>query len=328
MGADVTVIINPVAGHGRGGRLWPDVEAALRARGVSFDAHFTGGTGDATILAAQAVRAGYRLVVAVGGDGTLNEVVNGLFVDGAPDPTRLSLGVVSCGTGCDLIKSLGIPRGLPAVDALAGDESLLMDVGQATFRAPNGETRRRYFVNAADLGIGADVVARVNRGSKRLGGLLTFLASAVTSIVKSHPYQMRFQLDDEPEAEIRTDLLYVANGRYAAGGMMFAPKASLDDGLFDIISVKPVSRPDLLVRILPKVYSGKHLDSPKVEFRRARRIRVSSPEWLGLEMDGELPGEAPVEIEMLPRALRVVVPAGSGRPAEGGRAADVARGVR
>jgi diacylglycerol kinase (ATP) len=326
--ANVAVIVNPTAGHGKTGRLWPALAAALRERGVAFDASFTGGPGDATSFAAQAVRAGYRLVIGVGGDGTLNEIVNGLFIDGPPDPTRVSLGIISSGTGCDLIKSLGIPNGLAGLDAALGDDSLLMDIGQVTFCAPDGETRRRYFLNEADLGIGVDVVGRVNRSSKRFGGFLSFLVSAATSIITSRPYEVRFRLDDGPEESIRTDLFYVANGRFSAGGMMFAPLASLDDGLFDIVTVQPVSRLQLLFEILPKVYGGKHLSHPKVIFHRARRVQVTSPNWLGLEMDGELPGEAPIEVQMLPRALRIAMQSGRQTRAGDDRTADLMNSAR
>ena len=327
MGAEVSVIVNPIAGHGRASRVWPEVSAALRSRGIDFDANVTGGPGDAAEYAARAVRAGSRLVVAVGGDGTLNEVVNGLFVDGPPDPTRTTLGIISCGTGCDLVKTLGIPRGVGGVEALVSNETLLMDVAQAVFRAPDGETRRRYFANAADLGVGVEITARVNRGSKRLGGFLSFAVSAVTSLVASRPREIRVAFDGEPTTTFMTDLVIVANGRYAGGGMMFAPRAVIDDGLLDVIALEPVSRLQLLLDIFPKVYSGKHIDHRKVIFRRARRLVVSAPAPLGLEMDGELPGEAPVEFSILPRALRVAVPAGGGRPLRTDRGADVARSL-
>lgn len=322
MGAEVYFIVNPIAGHGRASRVWPEVSAAFRSRGVAFDEGITGGPGDAAELAARAVRAGYRLVVSVGGDGTLNEVVNGLFVDGAPDPTRTTLGIISCGTGCDLVKTLGIPRGIGGVEALFSNESLLMDVARATFRAPDGERRCRYFANAADLGVGVEITARVNRGSKRLGGFLSFAISAVTSLVRSRPREIRVAFDDEPETKYLTDLIIVANGRYAGGGMMFAPRAEISDGLLDVVALEPVSRLQLLLDIFPKVYSGRHLGHRKVIFRQARRLVVSAPEPLGLEMDGELPGEAPAEISVLPRALRVAVPGGSGQPASSDQAAN------
>lgn len=314
MGAEIAVVVNPVAGHGRTRRLWPAVARAMQEAGLTFDASFTSGPGDACTLAAEAARAGYSLVVAVGGDGTLNEVVNGLLASDAPRSSDVRLGVVSCGTGCDLIRTLGIPRGVAGVSALAGGESRPIDVGQVTYRAPDGTPGRRCFVNAGDLGLGAEVARRVNRGSKRLGGFLSFFVGGAVSIVKVRFQPVEYVVDDEPPVADVAGLVFVANGRYAAGGMLFAPQAELDDGLFDVVLLREVSRPELLFDLFPRVYRGAHLGHPRVVHRKAARLVVSSPEPLHLEVDGELPGGAPAEFTLLPRAIRVAVPAGQGRP--------------
>lgn len=313
MGAEIAVVVNPVAGHGRTRRLWPAVARAMREAGLAFDASFTSGPGDACVLAAEAARAAYGMVAAVGGDGTLNEVVNGLLASGAPRSSDVRLGIVSCGTGCDLIRTLGIPRGLAGVTTLASGESRPIDVGQVTYRAPDGTPGRRHFVNGGDLGLGAEVARRVNQGSKRLGGFLSFFVGGAVSIVQARFQPVEYVIDDEPPVTDRTGLIFVANGRYAAGGMLIAPRAELDDGLLDVVLLREVSKPELLLDLFPRVYRGAHLDHPRVLYRKATRLVVSSPEPLRLEVDGELPGGAPAEFTLLPRILRVAVPAGQGR---------------
>ena len=314
MGAEVAVVVNPIAGHGRTRRLWPAVAKAMEERGLAFDASYTAGPRDASRLAAEAARAGYRMIVSVGGDGTLNEVVNGfLGVDASARP-EARVGVVSCGTGCDLVRTLGIPRGVAGVAALAAGHSRLIDVGQAAFHLPDGGGGLRYFVNAADLGLGADVAERVNRGSKRLGGFLSFLAAAAISIAKAEFKPVEYVLDDEPAVAVRAGLVFVANGRYAAGGMHFAPQAELDDGLLDVVILREIPRPELLFSLFPRVYRAAHIGHPQVLYRKAARVVVSSPEPMLLEVDGELPGNAPVEFTIRRRALRIAVPAGQGQP--------------
>jgi YegS/Rv2252/BmrU family lipid kinase len=300
------VIVNPHAGHGRAARIWPAVERELRRRDIAFKAVFTEGPGDATGIAASAASSGADLVVAVGGDGTANEVVNGLLAEpSAPTP---ALGVISCGSGCDLVRSLGIPKGVGAVEVLARGHLDQIDVGRAVYRAPDGQMESRYFVNAGDLGLGAEVAERVNRNGKPLGGFLSFLGNAVVTLLGAQFKSIAYTSDGGEVTLARAGLVFVANGAYAGGGMHFAPRSRMDDGLFDVVVLGEVSKPALLADLLPRVYRGTHLDHPAVVHYQAREVSVMSTDRLLLEIDGEQPGEAPASFSILPRALRVVVP--------------------
>lgn len=299
-------IVNPTAGHGRTKALWPEVERALRAHGLDFEAELTTAPGDATALAASAVRAGIDLVVAVGGDGTVNEVVNGLLADGVAAPP--TLGLVSSGSGCDLIRTLGIPKGVAAVDVLARGRPRPVDVGRVSYQARDGTPTTRYFVNAADLGLGAEVAERVNRSGKRFGGFLTFLGNAVVTLVGARFKTIAYSSDGGEASITRAGIVFIANGQYAGGGMHFAPGARVDDGLFDVIVLQEVGRAALLADLLPRVYRGAHLGHPAVIHYQAREITVSSTDPLLLELDGEQPGRAPATFTLLPRAIRIVLP--------------------
>ena len=299
-------IVNPTAGHGRTQAQWPEVERSLKAHGLDFVAQLTSGPGDATTAAASAVRAGVGLVIAVGGDGTVNEVVNGLLADGAVPPP--ALGVVSSGSGCDLIRTLGIPKGAAAVDVIAHGRPRPVDVGRVTYQATDGTPTARYFLNAADLGLGAEVAERVNRSGKRFGGFLSFLGNAVVTIAGARFKTIAYSSDGGQATTTRAGIVFVANGQYAGGGMHFAPAARIDDGLFDVVVLKEVGRVTLLADIFPKVYRGTHLGHPAVIHYRAREVTVSSTDPLLLELDGEQPGRAPATFTILPGALRVMLP--------------------
>ncbi len=302
----VLAIVNLTAGHGRTKALWPEVERSLKGHGLYCEACFTSGPGDATSAAASAARSGVDLVVTVGGDGTVNEVANGLLADDSA--TRPALSIVSSGSGCDLVKTLGIPKGVAAVDVVARGRPRPVDVGRVTYQSAGGALASRYFVNAADLGLGAEVAERVNRSGKRFGGFVSFLGSAVVTIASARFKTIAYSSDGGEARITRAGIVFVANGQYAGGGMHFAPQARIDDGLFDVVVLLEVGRVRLLADLFPKVYRGAHLGHPAVIHYQAREVTVSSTDPLLLEVDGEQPGHAPATFTMLPGALQVVLP--------------------
>ena len=301
MGADYAVIVNPTAGHGRAGRIWPEVAKTMGRLGIGFDVQTTGGPGEATRFAAEAQRAGYSSVVAMGGDGTVSEVVNGLFAEGQP---TARLGVLSSGPGSDLVRTLGIPRGVAGVEALTG-ESRVIDVGLVTTRTTG---TRRYFVNAGDVGLGAEAAERVNRSTKLLGGFASFLIGAITTIIEYQPIELEIGLDGSPPSRRKAPLVVVANGRCFAGGMRIAPRAELDDGLFDVVMLDDVPKLELIGRILPAVYSGTHVNHPKVTCYTARTVAITPVGNARLELDGEVVGPGAVDFSLIPRSLTVLAP--------------------
>jgi YegS/Rv2252/BmrU family lipid kinase len=306
---DVLLIVNPASAAGHLGRHWPRMAARLRSAGLDFDSVQTERPAQATVLAGQAVREGRPLVVAVGGDGTINEVANGFFEGGDPIPTSSRLGVIPMGTGGDLRRSLAIPRDPEAAARiLVAGSSRRLDAGRATFRLAGGDSAVRCFVNVADAGIGGEVVRRVNSGFHVLNGEITFtLASAIT-LIGWRNRRMRVLVDGALH-ELVAQQVVVANCQYFGGGMRVAPRAVPDDGLFDVLVAGDLKLRENL-RLLGPLRRGTHLDRPhrKIEWTTARRVEVSSPDPIRLDLDGEQPGVLPVTFEILPGALEVVVP--------------------
>lgn len=311
MARSAVLVVNPAAGNGRCARSWPSWARRLEAAGVAFSPVFTTRPGDATRLTREALRNGAETVVAVGGDGTANEVVNGFFDgDDAINPSA-RFGLLPAGTGVDLSRMLGL-RGQMAIAALGpAGRTGTIDLGRVQFVAYGGQTQSRYFVNGGDLGVGGETASLAQKGSKALGGFIAYLTAAVRAIVEHQPRSVRYAIDDGPAVETRVDTIFVTNGRYIGGGMIVAPPARVDDGVLDVLVLRAVSKLDLLFRLLPAIYRGTHLYHPSVQHVQARRVTVQTSEPLLLQIDGEQPGMAPAEFMVLPGFLRVALPPSS-----------------
>lgn len=308
MSAPIVVIVNPVAGGGRARRLWPGWQHRLAAAGLAHSVTFTTKPDEATDLARQAVQRGAQLVVAVGGDGTANEVVNGFFDGDDLISPAARFGMIPLGTGVDLARALGL-KGEAIIQALGGrGRTRSIDVGQVDFAAYDGRPERRYFVNAGDLGIGAETAALAQRGPKQLGGFAAYLVAATRAILRHRPYQVRYAIDGGSPIEGQIDTIFVTNGPCVAGGMRVAPGASVADGLLDVLILRSVDKLTLLLRLLPGIYRGTHVRHPAVQQLRARQIEVDSPGCLPLQIDGEQPGLAPARFTIRPAILPVALP--------------------
>jgi diacylglycerol kinase (ATP) len=302
------LIVNPVAANGAVGKNWPRLCDRLQAEAASltarFDAALTEEPGHATELARQALDDGYRTIVAVGGDGTVNEVLNGLVDEGAVDP-EVVLGIIPWGTGADFARTAGIPRDYAAACRhLLRSETRSIDLGKITCLC-EGQEVERYFINAAGLGFDGEVAELVNRNPKLLGGTIPYLACLFTRLVTYRNKNVEFSFDDQ-YVRGRTNSVIVCNGRYLGGGMFVAPEASLDDGLFDVVVLGNLNKLEVVANV-PRVYKGTHLTHPKVSFCRAREVHVESQERMFLQAEGELIGEAPATFRVIPRTLRVLV---------------------
>jgi YegS/Rv2252/BmrU family lipid kinase len=307
MSSATVAVVNPVSCAGRTGRAWPELRRALAAAGVEIEERLTTAPREATELTRAALRDGAERVVAVGGDGTLNEVVNGFFdLEGAPIAPSAVLGLIPSGTGGDFRRTAGIPAGAAAVAVLAAGASGPVDVGRITLDGAGP----RHFVNIADCGIGGEVVARVNRSSKRAGGSATFLWHSLASLLSFRPRAARVEIDGTAE-EGRYQNVVVANGRYFGGGMRVAPEADLGDGLFDVVLFGDLPRMRSITQIR-RIYAGSHIGRPGIRLVRARRVRVTPLEDppLAFEMEGEEVGPAPATLDILPGAVRLCAPAG------------------
>ncbi|HEY9854550.1 MAG TPA: diacylglycerol kinase family protein [Stenomitos sp.] len=295
-------IVNPRSANGATGARWPALERYLRDRGLAGETCYTTGPGDARRFAAEALRAGARLVVAVGGDGTINEVVNGFFDAGHPADSEL--GILPCGTGGDLIRTLGIARDpYRAAEHLRQGKARRIDVGRARFRA-DGETVERHFLNIAEAGLGGAVVDRVNRTSKAFGGFVSFLVGTLATFATYQPAEITLTVEGGVPQRLRAWNVVVGNGRYFGGGMRILPGAEPDDGLFDVMVVGDVPRRALFANVVA-LYRGTHLHQAGVQHFRAREVTVEAARPLLLDLDGEQPGTSPVTFQLLPGVLNV-----------------------
>jgi diacylglycerol kinase (ATP) len=239
---------------------------------------------------------GADLIVAVGGDGTVNEVVQGLA------GREADLAVIPRGTGWDFVRTYGIPRRLEdAIEVARDGAQRTIDLGRATYSG--GES---YFANIASAGMSGAIAKRANATSKALGGKASYAWATVTVFVRWHNDDVRVSVDGQ-RREARMHDVVVANGRYFGGGMMICPEAEPDDGVFDVLLIGDLTKRDLLFT-LPKTYKGRHLPHPKAEVLRGAVVEIDTAQPLPVELDGEQPGTTPVRFEIVPKALRLRVP--------------------
>lgn len=307
-GFETVVIVNPRSANGKTGRRWPTIEQTVHKEfGGRFDVVFTEGPLHATTVTRQHLDRGYNLIVAVGGDGLVNEVVNGFFEEGRNLYPEAALGLLPVGSASDFVKSLGWDRDLTgAVRRLNGTQTRRVDVGRATFRDFRGEEETRCFLNVADFGAGGAVVEKVNRTSKILGGALSFLWGILSTLPRYRNTEIHLTMDGGGEVSAMLNNVIVANGKYYGGCIKAAPDASIDDGCFQCVVVEDVTFSEVLWN-LPRFLRGDHLTHPKVQSHHGKRLHATSTERVLIEVDGELVGTLPGTFDILPGALRIKV---------------------
>ncbi len=303
------VIVNPQAGNGRTEKIWPNIESALEKSIGSFEVLQTACQGDATDLSRRILAVDTVRIVAVGGDGHLNEVLNGFIENDLPVNPEARLSFVMTGTGCDFQRSLGISGKWQHAAAKLKDAKVRkIDVGKVTYTAADKTQKIRYFDNIASFGLSGAVDHCLEHSRLRnyLGGSPLFLWATIKTVF-THPNQsIRFRIDDGPEEEICSRLALLANGRYFGGAMHAAPEAELDDGLLDLLMLKEISVAKFLWH-LPKIYKGTHLKIPEIFFQKVRKFTAESSEQVILDIDGESPGYLAATFEVLQKILNLQI---------------------
>lgn len=305
------VIVNPKSAAGATRDKWSATVSDLRAHFGPFAVAFTKGPGDGADLAKRAALAGRKFIIACGGDGTINEVANGIIGSGED----AELGVLPSGTGGDFRRSLGMPFTVrDAAAALRSGVTKTIDVGKVTFSDHSGDTVSRYFVNVSSAGLAAKIVKQVKSTSifdwlpvESIRGKANFAASTLKQVADLSPALLRVRFDNGEEHGLQTLAFCIANARYFGGGMAIAPDAKMNDGLFDVVNIGDISTLRILLNGI-SLYRGTHTSLPEVKVTRARRIEISSAEEVLIETDGELPGRLPAVYEVVPAAIRVRVP--------------------
>ncbi len=299
-------IVNPHAGSGSAGSKWPKIRALAKDRLGSFKSYVTENAGDAEQFTKKAISAGARRVVCVGGDGTLNEVVNGIMAHNESIRSGLKLGFVPNGTGCDFIRTVSIPTDIgQAIDLIAEGPVHCIDLGKLFFKDHEGLDCFRYFHNITSFGLGGEVDERVNRSTKAFGPFLSFIWAMLISIIFYGKKRISFRVDNGFEQEYTVWNVVVANGQYHGGGMWVAPDASVDDCLFNVTVIGDLTLPEVFIN-LPRLYNGRIYDIRKVITMTGKKIEALSDHRVLLDVDGEQPGMLPVVIDMIPGALNII----------------------
>ncbi|MCC6330297.1 MAG: diacylglycerol kinase family lipid kinase [Acidobacteria bacterium] len=308
------IIVNPRSAGGSTRESWSGTASDLRAHFGAYNVAFTKAAGDGVNLARNAADAGREFIIACGGDGTINEVANGILQSGKD----IELGVLPSGTGGDFRRSLGMPQSpRDAARALRDGATKRIDAGRVTFQGHAGETITRFFLNVSSFGLAASIIERVKSNKALdwlpLGGVrgrANFALSTLSEVVGLDAVTVKVRIDSGEEKLLQTVNFCVANARYFGGGMMIAPNAKLDDGKLDIVNIGDIRTAKVLLNAYT-LYNGSHLDLAEVKSTLARRIEIA-PASLGddihIETDGELPGRLPAVYEIVPAALRVRVP--------------------
>jgi YegS/Rv2252/BmrU family lipid kinase len=262
--------------------------------------------GDASMFAKAAVAKEAGLVVCMGGDGTLNEVINGIMMHEESIRSDVTLGFVPNGTGCDFVRTVPIPQNMEhALNLIAAGPVRSIDLGKLFFRNHEGCECLRYFHNITSFGLGGEVAQRVNRTSKALGPFISFLWATLISIFLYGKKRIRIRIDNDFEQEFNIWNVAVANGRYHGGGMRVAPDASVYDGLFNVTVIGDLTIPEIFLN-LPKLYNGRIYDIDKVVIFTGEKIEAFSDQQVLLDVDGEQPGMMPITINMVPGALKII----------------------
>jgi diacylglycerol kinase (ATP) len=298
------VIVNPRSGGGLSDKRWAKLVGPITDGLGPFDTRFTESPGHARAIAAEESRGGRPLVIALGGDGTISEVANGLIDAGA----AAELGIIPRGTGGDFRRVLDLPHDVgQAARRIREGAPRTIDVGRVTFTDHSGELTTRHFVNVASFGFSSDVATRANQASKRFGAKIAFLGATLKSLAVYENTEVEVAVDGGARRRATVLLGAVGNGRFFGGGMKICPEAQLDNGLLDLVLVGDLGRFEVLAKI-HRIFSGTHLSIPEVEDIRARTVEVWPADptaQVPLEVDGETPGRLPAKFEVVPQALRL-----------------------
>jgi diacylglycerol kinase (ATP) len=311
------IIVNPRSSGGAAGKRWSDLADTI-GRVLPFDEAITNAPGHATELARQALRSGADQVIALGGDGTINETINGFFdEDGQllPEAKHAQFGVIPYGTGGDFRRTLGLPQDITAAaKVVAAGNVKRCDVGRLTYTTADGAAAVRMFINIASFGVSGEVDRMVNQSSKRLGRLSFFVATARATLgYKNQRVSLVFDGNTSAPVEATISTVAVANGQYFGGAMQIAPHAEIDDGKFDVICMGDLSFADL-VTSGQRLYKGTHLTMDKVSSRRATTVRAEPIEGgarIEIDLDGENVVRLPATFEMVANTVNLLVPSGA-----------------
>ncbi|UCG26633.1 MAG: diacylglycerol kinase family lipid kinase [Bacteroidales bacterium] len=301
------VLVNPNAGSGRGKRDWKLIDNLLKTGGFRYQTVFTEKKYHAIDLAARNIERGYKKIIVVGGDGTLNEVMNGAFLQKKFSPKEVLIGMIPVGTGNDWERMYNIPSDYSkAINVLKRQRTFTQDAGIIHYHE-SGSRKIRYFINIAGMGFDARVVQKTNRQKDegKKGALLYFL-NIFTSLINYKCTHISIEIDGEHVYDGTVFSLSLGIGKFCGGGMRQTPEAIPDDGLFDLTIIKEMPKVQIIMS-LKRLFDGSILHHPRVAGFTGKRIRIDSEPPIYIEADGESLGQSPVEFEIIPGSLDVII---------------------
>ncbi|MBN1950088.1 MAG: diacylglycerol kinase family lipid kinase [Bacteroidales bacterium] len=305
--SDWLVIVNPNAGSGKGAKDWKEIENLLEKYGIPYRPVFTCNRHNAILITRRGVEDGYRKIIAVGGDGTMNEVVNGCFRQKACPTIDLKIAMITVGTGNDWGRMFEIPLNYEkAIQLIAANKTVAQDTGEV-FYYEGTRRLKRFFINIAGLGFDAIVCRNTNiQKDKGKSGKAIYFWTLLKSLLGYSYTSTEIDIDGKVlRNEVFTMSLGI--GRYSGGGMLQTPHAVIDDGLFDITVIKRMRKGEV-IRSLKKLYDGTILEHPKIEGFKGKVIAIDSDPLIHLEADGESLGHSPIEFRIIPQSINVIIP--------------------
>ncbi|MEA3446088.1 MAG: diacylglycerol kinase family protein [Bacteroidota bacterium] len=302
-----TIIINPAAGSGLGKKNWDNVRSLLKSKGISYTAYFTNDYESTINYCHEQIDLGARDFIVIGGDGTMNEIANSIFSQSDVDAKDFSLSVIPVGTGNDWCRTFKIPFDYKkAIEIISKGNFMYQDVGKVSFYVGN-EKHSRYFVNVAGMGFDAFVAYKTNlKAGKGRGSAFSYLWNLLRSLFQYRSTDTNIRFDGEKFANMVFSIS-IGIGKYNGGGMMQCPNAVPNDGLFDITIINKMNKLEI-IRNIKRLYDGSHIDHPKIDSFRSRKIKLESEPPIKIEVDGEVCGNSPFEFEIVPQGLKIGVP--------------------
>lgn len=299
----IHIIFNPAAAGGKAGENKEIILSEfIRQYGDNFEFSETLSENDAERIAGEAVESGYEVIIAVGGDGTVNQVVNGMLKSSGHGSIKTRLGIISFGTGQGFSQSLGLPEDLASqIKVIKNDVSRSVDIGRIGFGSNHSV---KYFINELQFGIGGKLTESISPLTKKMLGRFAFGFEAVKTLLNYKASEIRIDLEEISKTENVIGVI-ISNGAYTGGGMMLTPDALLNDGLFDVLIIEDMPLKDRL-NSFSKIYSGRHIGLPGFKLFRTRELRFSYTNGMLAEADGELIRNKCFSSEVIPSALRVI----------------------
>lgn len=306
----IKVIVNPMARTGKSGKNWPEVEARLRRHAGEFDVSFTEAPGEAKPIAEAALADGFDHFVTVGGDGTVNEVLNGLVDDGKLANPESVICPIPAGTANEVCRNLGLLEDPDApYKAIRGGEITLVDLQRGRCAGADGQAKEHYALLATSFGSAAEISYKTSASKyiKKLGAEFSYYLVTAIVMLSYKPKATTLIIDGGEAEEMRLHSALMCNMETTGGGMKLAPGARPDDGIFRGVIFGDFTAMEFFTKPPSWLFEGRHVDHPKVSLKDGRTLRVSCAERTMVDADGEFIGYLPLELEVIPKAIRIKV---------------------